>query len=54
MRATSTSLSRERDRVRYLQEMSSWQELARMLAHEIKNPLTPIEVLVTLLVEGRI
>ena len=40
-------LTRERDRVRYLQEMSSWQELARMLAHEIKNPLTPIEVLVT-------
>jgi signal transduction histidine kinase len=40
-------LSRERDKVRYLQEMSSWQELAKMLAHEIKNPLTPIEVLVT-------
>ncbi len=40
-------LTRERDKVRYLQEMSSWQELARMLAHEIKNPLTPIEVLVT-------
>jgi signal transduction histidine kinase len=40
-------LLRERDKVRYLQEMSSWQELARMLAHEIKNPLTPIEVLVT-------
>ncbi|HEV7606833.1 MAG TPA: ATP-binding protein [Steroidobacteraceae bacterium] len=40
-------LSRERDKVRYLQEMSSWQELARMLAHEIKNPLTPIEVLVS-------
>jgi signal transduction histidine kinase len=40
-------LARERDRVRYLQEMSSWQELAKMLAHEIKNPLTPIEVLVT-------
>lgn len=40
-------LSRERDKVRYLQEMASWQELARMLAHEIKNPLTPIEVLVT-------
>jgi nitrogen fixation/metabolism regulation signal transduction histidine kinase len=33
--------------VRYLEEMSSWQELAKMLAHEIKNPLTPIEVLVT-------
>lgn len=40
-------LTRERDRVRYLQEISSWQDLARMLAHEIKNPLTPIEVLVT-------
>jgi signal transduction histidine kinase len=41
------ALTRERDKVRYLEEMSSWQELARMLAHEIKNPLTPIEVLVT-------
>lgn len=40
-------LTRERDRVRYLQEISSWQDLARMLAHEIKNPLTPIEVLIT-------
>ena len=40
-------LTRQRDRVRYLEEMSSWQELAKMLAHEIKNPLTPIEVLVT-------
>jgi signal transduction histidine kinase len=40
-------LSRERDQVRYLQEMASWQELAKMLAHEIKNPLTPIEVLVS-------
>jgi signal transduction histidine kinase len=41
------ALSRERDKVRYLEEMSSWQELAKMLAHEIKNPLTPIEVLVS-------
>jgi signal transduction histidine kinase len=40
-------LTRQRDRVRYLEEMSSWQELAKMLAHEIKNPLTPIELLVT-------
>jgi len=42
-----SELTRQRDRVRYLEEMSSWQELAKMLAHEIKNPLTPIEVLVT-------
>ncbi|WP_161965886.1 sensor histidine kinase [Steroidobacter cummioxidans] len=40
-------LLHEREQVRYLREMSSWQELAKMLAHEIKNPLTPIEVLVT-------
>jgi signal transduction histidine kinase len=40
-------LTRQREKVRYLQEMSSWQQLARMLAHEIKNPLTPIEVLVS-------
>jgi nitrogen fixation/metabolism regulation signal transduction histidine kinase len=32
--------------------MSSWQELARMLAHEIKNPLTPIEVLITSLMNS--
>jgi nitrogen fixation/metabolism regulation signal transduction histidine kinase len=46
-RITYESLNREKERVRYLEEMSSWQELAKMLAHEIKNPLTPIEVLVT-------
>jgi signal transduction histidine kinase len=40
-------LTAHREKVRYLQEMSSWQELARVLAHEIKNPLTPIEVLVS-------
>jgi signal transduction histidine kinase len=40
-------LARQREKVSYLHEMSSWQELARMLAHEIKNPLTPIEVLVS-------
>ena len=31
-----------RARVEFLQRMSSWQEMARRLAHEIKNPLTPI------------
>jgi nitrogen fixation/metabolism regulation signal transduction histidine kinase len=44
---TLDELIRHKQRVRYLEEMASWQELARMLAHEIKNPLTPIEVLVT-------
>jgi signal transduction histidine kinase len=41
-----------RERVRYLEEMSSWQEMAKALAHEIKNPLTPIEVLVTSLTKS--
>jgi nitrogen fixation/metabolism regulation signal transduction histidine kinase len=41
-----------RDTVRYLEQMATWQELARMLAHEIKNPLTPIEVLVGSLARG--
>ena len=44
---TFDELLRQRDRVRYLEQMASWQELARILAHEIKNPLTPIEVLIT-------
>ena len=30
------------ERVAYLQRVSAWQEIARRLAHEIKNPLTPI------------
>ena len=42
----------QREKVRYLQEMASWQELARMLAHEIKNPLTPIESLIRSLVRA--
>jgi two-component system nitrogen regulation sensor histidine kinase NtrY len=45
--ATFDELIAQRDRVTYLEQMTSWQELARILAHEIKNPLTPIEVLVT-------
>ncbi len=44
---TFDELIAQREKVRYLQEISSWQELAKVLAHEIKNPLTPIEVLVS-------
>jgi signal transduction histidine kinase len=33
-----------RERVRFLEDISAWQETARFLAHEIKNPLTPIEM----------
>ena len=33
-----------RTRIEYLQRISAWQEMARRLAHEIKNPLTPIQL----------
>ncbi|MBW2261430.1 MAG: HAMP domain-containing protein [Deltaproteobacteria bacterium] len=33
-----------RERIEYLQRVSAWQEFARRLAHEIKNPLTPIRL----------
>ncbi len=32
-----------RDRIVYLEKISGWQDVARRLAHEIKNPLTPDE-----------
>jgi len=42
-----SNLLKEQKKVSYLEEISSWQELAKMLAHEIKNPLTPIDILVS-------
>jgi len=35
-----------RTQVEYLQRMGVWQDVARRLAHEIKNPLTPIQLAV--------
>jgi len=35
-------LGQARVRLTYLERVSAWQEIARRLAHEIKNPLTPI------------
>jgi nitrogen fixation/metabolism regulation signal transduction histidine kinase len=37
-------LHQSRSRIEYLQRISAWQEMARRLAHEIKNPLTPIHL----------
>lgn len=37
-------LRESRSRIDYLQRISAWQEFARRLAHEIKNPLTPIQL----------
>lgn len=35
-----------RARLEYLRRIGAWQEMARRLAHEIKNPLTPIQLAV--------
>ena len=42
--AMVSELSVNRARIEYLQKISAWQEMARRLAHEIKNPLTPIQL----------
>jgi two-component system nitrogen regulation sensor histidine kinase NtrY len=39
-------LGQARSRLEYLQKVSAWQEVARRLAHEIKNPLTPVQLAV--------
>lgn len=38
-------LSENQKRIIELEKMASWQQLARRLAHEIKNPLTPIQLM---------
>jgi len=37
-------LERSSEQIAYLQRVSAWQDVARKLAHEIKNPLTPIQL----------
>jgi len=39
-------LDRQRREIEYLQRIGAWQDVARSLAHEIKNPLTPIQLAV--------
>jgi nitrogen fixation/metabolism regulation signal transduction histidine kinase len=39
-------LGETRSRLVYMQKVLAWQEVARRLAHEIKNPLTPIQLAV--------
>lgn len=39
-------MTSSRSRIEYLERMSTWQEMAQRLAHEIKNPLTPIQLAV--------
>jgi nitrogen fixation/metabolism regulation signal transduction histidine kinase len=39
-------MQESRARIEYLQRIGAWQEMAQRLAHEIKNPLTPIQLAV--------
>lgn len=39
-------ISQTRARLEFLQRLGAWQEMAQRLAHEIKNPLTPIQLAV--------
>ncbi|MDF2694897.1 MAG: Nitrogen regulation protein NtrY, partial [Labilithrix sp.] len=39
-------ISHSRSRIEFLQRIGAWQDMAQRLAHEIKNPLTPIQLAV--------
>lgn len=41
-----STLKQKQDQVIALEKMAAWREIARILAHEIKNPLTPIQLTV--------
>lgn len=43
---TAGHLQQNRDRLVYLTQIASWQMLARKMAHELKNSLTPIRLTV--------
>jgi len=43
---TAGQLEQNRDRLVYLTQVASWQLLARKMAHELKNSLTPIRLTV--------
>lgn len=50
---TAARLRQSRDRLIYLAQMASWQSLARKMAHEVKNSLTPIRLSIEEIVARR-
>jgi len=46
-------LSDQRDRLVQAERVAAWRELARRLAHELKNPLFPLQITVENLVRAR-
>ncbi len=45
-------LSANQQKILELEKMTTWQQLARRLAHEIKNPLTPIQLMAQQMRDG--
>jgi nitrogen fixation/metabolism regulation signal transduction histidine kinase len=46
-------LTEQRDRLVQTERVAAWRELARRLAHELKNPLFPLQITVENLVRAR-
>lgn len=44
-------LKTNQERMLYLEKMAAWQQMARKIAHEVKNPLTPIQLTIQQLVD---
>jgi two-component system, NtrC family, nitrogen regulation sensor histidine kinase NtrY len=51
--AMTADLARSRARLAHAERIAAWREVARRLAHEIKNPLTPIAMSVETLRDAR-
>jgi signal transduction histidine kinase len=49
----SSELAANRERLVQVEKESAWREMARQVAHEIKNPLTPMSLSVNLLKRAR-
>jgi nitrogen fixation/metabolism regulation signal transduction histidine kinase len=46
-------LADQRDRLLQAERVAAWRELARRLAHELKNPLTPLQITVENMVRAK-
>jgi nitrogen fixation/metabolism regulation signal transduction histidine kinase len=44
--AMVSELQQQQEKLIGLEKLAAWREMARVLAHEIKNPLTPIQLMV--------
>ncbi len=51
--AMTHELTEQRDRLMQAERVAAWRELARRLAHELKNPLFPLQITVENLLRAR-